>query len=194
MRLRPNRSTSNVDIFLDKLFTAYPFRQVQPIRKDLKDIIIKSRCPHITYGDIGHTGGIAKSDGVIISNKMFNTQFNNHLFVILHEISHQYQYSKHGEELAMQIYKQNIPVEMAATVLRHIEDTADRLARQMMNRLFVKYDLPPISRGLSYGHMSDESLIRYITSVREMVKTNKLKTIKQINDKLIELVNTKGMG
>ena len=85
--------------------------------------------------------GISKTDKCVISTKLLDLPIEYLVYVILHEVSHQYQYTKHGKDIALDVYLDNLNIDNAAQKLLKIEQIADRLAILKLNKLFFNNNL-----------------------------------------------------
>ena len=128
--------------------------------------------------------GISKTDECILNTKVLELYPEYMLYVILHEISHQYQYKKHGKEIALEIYSDSIDLEAAAQKLLWLEKTADRLAIKKMKsvlktaKITLNAEIKP-----RYLNLTDtEYLKKHILEIREDAKSLGLKTIEDINN------------
>jgi hypothetical protein len=106
--------------------------------------------------------------------------------MILHEISHQYQYKKYGKNLILDVYLNNTPLQDATEKLLYIEKIADRFAIMKMKQIFknnnVISQINPVPR---YLNMTDLTKMKeHVQSMREDVSKLNLKTIEDINNHL----------
>ena len=74
------------------------FKDHHNVIDDLKDYIVKSGCEAIGFDTLYGASGISKTDKCVIADKILSRPIENALYVILHEVSHQYQYSKYGKD------------------------------------------------------------------------------------------------
>jgi len=179
MRLRDAERTQGLDKFIQELQQSFP-NKAQEI-KELEHIILASKCPEIRFEHIKALG-ISKHDACIVNTSVLRSSFKYALYVILHEIAHQMQYSKHGEDFAQALFLDNLSDQQLAQLLRKIELTADRYAVAKCKQILKKFinDASDV-RGF-YAGTSDAQLLSHIHRVRNAVKQHKLDNINDINE------------
>lgn len=188
MRLREGETTEGIVPFLGQLLDAFPdkFKAFKYIRK----VIIDSKCPKIRFDRIA-AGGLSTTTECIISTIVLNVDFNRALYVILHEIAHQLQYTKYGENIAHHLYTQDLPDDELIDGLIKIEQTADRYAiaktRQICNLAGIPYE----NIEGSYSNVSRQYILHHLTTIRDAVKKHRFQTIEQINDYLYNSIKIK---
>lgn len=180
MRLKPGTRTQNLDAFMQQLHQAFPDKQ--QALDALENIIIESKCPEIRFENLAVLG-ISMADACIINQSILKTDFQNAMYIILHEIAHQMQYSKHGEDFAAGIFLNNIPDQQLINTLRKIELTADRYAIAKLKQIFNAARIPMTRVPQSiYKQIPDATLHQHIQKTRRAVKQHKLTSTQQIND------------
>lgn len=152
--------------------------------KCLEAFIIDSGCPFIEFEILSNkAAGISKTDKCVISNFVFNLPIEYLLYIILHEVSHQYQYLKYGEDLVLDVY-QKTDITVASNKLLNLEKIADRLSikktKEILSKSNIKIEKPIIPR---YLNVNDLTYIKnYIMNIRSSVNDLNLTSIKDIND------------
>ena len=68
------------------------------------------------------------TDNVILNKSVFNSDLYKFIFVLFHEIAHQYQYRKYGIERMYALYNGKLPINDAVEWLRYTESVADQFA------------------------------------------------------------------
>lgn len=180
MRLKPGSRTQNLDAFMQQLHQAFPNKQ--HALDALENIIIESKCPEIRFENI-RALGISKGDVCIISHSVLNADFQHAMYVILHEIAHQMQYSKHGEDFAAGVFLHDLPDQQLINMLRKIELTADRYAIAKLKQIFSAANLPMVRVPMSmYKQVPDAMLHQHIQNTRRIIKQRNFTTIEQVND------------
>lgn len=185
-KLYENFKTYNVD-GLDEFINQLIIKHVNVpdgVFAELRAFIERSGCPKIKFEPIPRALGISKTDECIVDSSVINSPIQRVLYVILHEVAHQYQYKKHGKNLALKIYQNNIDIDEAATALLNIEQTADRLAIKKATEILNGNGIPiptPIS-GYYLNKKSTTGMDTYIKDIRNEVKSKGYTTIEEIND------------
>lgn len=109
----------------------------EELTKDIK----KSPTPKITLTDKGMFCGMSLTDNVIISKSMFSKNIFGFIYVLFHEIAHQYQYKKYGKELLYELTTKEVSDE-SLTKLIKIEQVADRFGESMANKYATMFGIP----------------------------------------------------
>ena len=129
-------NVQGIDEFINYIVDYYP--KFKPFSDKLREFIEKSGCQKIEFAGFRYpASGAALHDGVLINSNMLNQGINMLLFVIFHEIAHQYQYKKYGAEAMYKVYSDDMDVNEAAKLMHDIELVADEFATRKV-REFVK--------------------------------------------------------
>jgi hypothetical protein len=180
MRLRPGEETKNLDAFMQQLHRAFP--KYSNALDALRQVIIESKCPHVLFEPI-KAYGISMADKCVINDRVLRLSFSYAAYVILHEIAHQMQYTKHGENFAEGIFLHDLPDEQLARMLRKIEMTADRYAIAKLKKILHESNIDAGEVPTSiYKYTPDIDLLSHIKNVRRQVKQHNFKTIEQVNE------------
>ena len=92
-----NEETTNLVDFVETLKSTYEMSD--ELTDFVVDFIEKSNCQKIEFANFKYYAlGVALHNGVLINNVVLNRSLEFALFVIFHEVAHQYQYKKYGEE------------------------------------------------------------------------------------------------
>ena len=90
-------NVQGLDQFINELKSKFPDHS--NLMDDLKAFIMQSGCPAIEFDELYGAQGISKTDKCIVNRNTLQKSLENALYVILHEISHQYQYAKYGKDV-----------------------------------------------------------------------------------------------
>ena len=126
--------TEGISSFINELSDAFN------ISDELKDEVVKfienSDCKKIEFSNFKiPVLGLALHDVVLINKQILSRRLEDALFVILHEISHQYQFKKYGEDIMYDCYIGELSNEEAADFMKHTEEVADEFAGRKMRQL-----------------------------------------------------------
>jgi hypothetical protein len=151
---------------------------------EIEKFIDASCCVKFSFLDLGkRAAGFSTPNECVVSTSIFQLPLEYMLYILLHEVSHQYQYKKYGKNLCLDIYKSEISLDEAVSKLLHIESVADRLALAKMKFILKTCNVPlqidPIPRYL--GNTNYEYFKKYISDIRENVNLLNLETIEEIN-------------
>jgi hypothetical protein len=145
-------ATGGLDSFVNRITEKFFNDDLEGDYKEFQQLldtsIEKSGCQKIDFGEFKiNAGGVALRDNVVINDKLLNESMGTLLYVIFHEIAHQYQLRKYGEDIIYNIYLGNIDLTEGVPFIRKWETVADeygiRKVREFISRGFVKNgDIP----------------------------------------------------
>ena len=108
-----NEETAGIDDFIQKIIATYP--ETENFIDKIKSFIEDSNCKKIEVARFKYPAlGLALHNGVLFNKTIFNQTLSNFLFIIFHEIAHQYQYKKYGDDKMYEFYLGDIDVKEAA--------------------------------------------------------------------------------
>ena len=101
-----------IDKFLNKIQSSKNKISYNALQ-ELKQFIVNSNCKSIRFENMSMKAlGISKTDECVLSLKVLEIYTEYMLYIILHEVSHQYQYKKYGKNLTLDIYNE-LEIELA---------------------------------------------------------------------------------
>lgn len=161
------------------------------IVKEIETDIKKSPTPKITLTDRGYFCGMSLSNNVILSKSIFSNDLHKFIFILFHEIAHQYQYKKYGKNLLYALTTKEI-TEDTLDKLIDIEQVADRLGRSMASKYASKFNIPakPIASpydNIAYGKSSYKRLIE---DIQKKIKEGEITCVEQMEAFMIEHLTT----
>jgi hypothetical protein len=174
--------TNGLNKFIDVIDSS--FKLSEELKSFLINFIINSESRNIEFYNIPTRNimGLSLSTGVIINKNILYYRLEEILFVIFHEIAHQYQYKKYGADVMYSLYVGDISVEEAAKTLRNTEEIADDFAhrkiRELQNKKLIKSDYKPPS---VYKNVSTQMLETIIKHYRDKLKSQNLKDSEEIS-------------
>jgi hypothetical protein len=163
--------TSGVDDFIGQMVEKYP--EVEGYYDQIKSFIENSGCHKIEVASFKYPAmGLALHNGVLFNKMIFYQTLPKFLFVLFHEIAHQYQYKKYGAEKMYEFYLGDLDVNDAAESMKKIEIIADEFALRKV-REFAKIglidvkdsNLPAVYKTIPINHF-----VRLITQSRDEIK------------------------
>jgi predicted metal-dependent hydrolase len=184
---------SGVKEFINTLKNKYFYLNEQ-LFEDLTQFIINSGCPSIRFDYLSLKAlGVSKTDECIISYKVLDLPIDYVLYIILHEVAHQYQYKKYGKNMVLEVYKNEITIDTAIEKLLYFEKQADRLAIKKLNSIVKKSNTKIVVNIIPrYLNMNNFDYIRgYIQNIRSEVTNKNYTTIESINDYIHDSVKIK---
>jgi len=159
--------------------------------EEIKRFIERSGCAKIFFLDLSNRAmGISKTNECIINSKLLTFPLEYFLYILFHEVAHQYQYKKHGKNYVLSVYSNLEPKLESAKKLLEAERIADRLAiakvKSVLKNCNIRATREIIPR---YLNLSDLTQIeKHLENVREIVSKRNLKTIEEINDAIESLL------
>jgi len=145
----------------------------------IEKFIEDSGCSEIEFEVLDpKCGGISIPGECIISTIILQFPKEVLLYILFHEIAHQYQYKKWGKNLMMDAYT-TLPLEEAVKNLLYIESVADRLAMLKLRSIIGGENLPPYRY---YGCKNLEFFKEYISNLRSLIDENNATDIESINE------------
>jgi hypothetical protein len=133
--------------------------------------------------------GLAINGYCVISNGTLKLSIPMLMFVLFHELAHNYQYRKYGDNFAESIYLNDISkIDEDCERLAWIENTADKFATLKTNFYINKYDLgSPMSGNLQ---TPKEAFKNHLLMMKKMVleMPPEKRNIFDINEALYNLI------
>ena len=163
-------------------FFDFLFRRIDlsPNRLEIESFIRGSGQTNIRFEKLSPLcAGISSPKECIISEMILTLPRPLLLYILFHEIAHQYQYKKHGINMMLYTYT-NQPFENAILTLRHTESIADRFAILKLREFIPHSEIPPYRY---YGNDNINHMETYLKWIRSF--SNGL-DIDEINEKIYE--------
>jgi len=174
--------TSGLEDFMSTVIDKYP--EVEQFKDVLEKFIVDSDCGKLTIEPMKMGFGVSLSDRCIISTQALKFNLPNFLFVLFHEIAHQYQYKKYGMEKMYEVYTGDISMEECAKWMKDIEIVADEFAtrkvKQYIKLGYIKGNNDVLKA--FYKNIPESHFIRLISQVRDMIKKSDIKSPEEISE------------
>jgi len=190
-----NEDTNGLDDLIDDILYKYP--ETKTHIDEIKNFIINSGCQNISVEKLNNPAikGLALHDKVVLNTSIFNDNIKlpDFLFVLFHEIAHQYQYKKYGEEKMYEVYIGDLSMDDAAEWMKGVEIVADEFATRKV-RQFVKLGLINSDVKLPKGFYKNVGLtpfINLISNVRSEIKNKNIKNKSEISQLFYNMVKSK---
>ena len=163
--------TNGIDSFIDELLIAYP--RLESYIDLVKKFIEDSNCQDIELGTFRFpASGISLHNKVVINKRILKNTLENTLFVIFHEIAHQYQYKKYGSSMMHRFYVGEVDMDEAVRFLKYTENVADQFGLRKC-REFVKLGLLTkeyVPKMGGYDNYSDMMFVNYLNMLRNKIE------------------------
>ena len=195
-----NEEVEGIDAFIQTIVNYYDVFRYHPEWLDkIKEFIGRSGCQKIEFSDFQYPSlGVALMNGVLINKKILGEKLGFLLYVIFHEIAHQFQFKKYGANVLYDVYYDKANIDKAAKYIYEVELIADEFASRKV-REFVKlgiinknyvapktYKNAPIyviknfiedvrtklKKDFPEGNMSNEQIAEFIYNMVKLKTTN----------------------
>jgi len=126
------------------------------------------------------TNGISLHDRVIINSNVLKRDFTYFLYVLFHEIAHQYQYKKYGIDKIYDTYTGDISVEEGAKFMKYVENVADEFAIRKLREIEalhgnqIKLNVKSISK--VYENVSVSQFVTLINQIIKIINDSNYKS------------------
>jgi hypothetical protein len=131
--------TKGIDSFLDTIANVHEMSD--ELKEFVKKFIEESDCKRIDFSNFKIPAmGLALESGVLINSRVINHNLEFILFLIFHEVAHQYQFKKYGADIMYNCYIGDISERDAAEFMKKTEEVADEFASRKIRQL-QKLDL-----------------------------------------------------
>jgi hypothetical protein len=182
--------TEGIRPFLYRIMSTYP--ETEQYIDSIKSFIENSNCKKIEVSKFKFPAmGLAMHNGVLFNDTIFNFPLSSFLFVMAHEIAHQYQYKKYGDDKMYECYLGDISVEEAAETMKEVEIIADEFATRKL-REFIKMGL--VSKddnrkiNAMYRNVPVSHFENLISKTRDDLKQKNLKNFEDITNYFYNMI------
>ena len=182
--------TEGIRPFLYRIMSTYPETEIYI--DEIKSFIENSNCKKIEVTKFKFPAmGLALHNGVLFNESIFNYPLSSFLFVMAHEIAHQYQYKKYGDDKMYECYLGEISVEDAAKAMKEVEIIADEFATRKL-REFIKMGLIDKDDERKINAMYSSVPLRHfenlISKTRDDLKQKNLKNFEGITNYFYNMI------
>jgi hypothetical protein len=154
-------ATEGLDQFLETLKNNFDLSD--ELIDEVKSIFEKTDCKKVSFERLSGPTGLALHDKLVISPEVFKYSPTQALFIIFHELAHQYQFKKYGAEKMMGLYLNEVPLDDAAEAMAKYEAVADefgvRKVRELNQKGLLDSKYPPLK---GYGNNPTPSRFKYM--------------------------------
>jgi len=186
-----NEETDGVTIFLNKIQAEYDISD--SLYTELMEFIEKSNCKKIEFAKFNYPAlGLALHNGVLINSNMIGDNLSFLIFVIFHEIAHQFQFKKYGDKIMYGVYSGDVSIDEAAKFMKHTEEVADEFAMRKIRELQKKGLIDNNYRANSpYRNISVQSIKSMIIRFREELERKDITSPNDISKYFYNMVKSK---
>jgi len=175
---------TTVDEFMELIVSRFP--ETKNYIPKIKEFIDKSGCKRIETFKMKQGLVLSLHDRVVISDLAFSNPLSMFLFILFHEIAHQYQYKKYGDDKMYEYYINEISITEAAEFMKNVEIVADEFATRKV-REFIKLGLINKSDNMFKSFYKKITIYHFVTllsTIKKMIKSKNLKNSEEISELL----------
>jgi hypothetical protein len=182
--------TERIDGFLNEISTVYDISD--ELRDFIKKFIDESNCERIDFTNFKMVSvmGLAIKSGVLINKIALTRSLPFLLFLVFHEIAHQYQFKKYGEDIMYNCYIGDISEIEAAEFMKHTEEVADDFASRKireLQKLNLIGDYKPIQM---YRNLPIQQVLMMVSRYREDMRMNNIDTPEKVSEYFYNIVKS----
>jgi hypothetical protein len=155
-------ATEGLDEFLETLKNE--LKLSDELIDEVKSIFEKTDCKKVSFEILSGPDGLALHNKLVINPQILKKYTPvQALFIIFHELAHQYQFKKYGAEKMMGLYLNEITLDDAAEAMAKYEAVADefgvRKVRELKQKGLIDSKHPPLK---GYGNNPSPSRFKYM--------------------------------
>jgi hypothetical protein len=186
-----NEETDGITIFLNKIQAEYDISD--SLYVEMLDFIEKSGCKKIEFAKFNYPAlGLALHNGVLINSNMIGDNLSFLIFVIFHEVAHQFQFKKYGDKIMYGVYSGDVSIDEAAKFMKHTEEVADEFAMRKIRELQKKGLIDDNYRANSpYRNISVQSIKSMIIRFRDDLESKNITSPNDISKYFYNMVKSK---
>lgn len=160
------------------------------LKNEIINTIKNSECKNIVFEKIAMGDGLSMYNKLIVNPMTLNYSLGKFLFVIFHELAHQYQFKKYGIEKMLELYNDESDLKEGAEFMMTTEKVADEFASRKLRSLERKgliklnpSDISTTNRRISLGMLE-----HMISMFKTQLKNNNIKNPEEISEFLYNMV------
>lgn len=181
--------TERVDGFLDEISSVYDMSD--ELRDFVKKFITESNCERIDFANFKMAGamGLAIKSGVLINKIALTRSLPFLLFLIFHEIAHQYQFKKYGN-IMYKCYIGDISEMEAAEFMKHTEEVADDFASRKIRELQKLNLIDNFNPVQIHRNLPIQQVLMMVSRYREDMRMNNIDTPEKVSEYFYNIVKS----
>ena len=160
------------------------------LKNEIVNTIKSADTKKIKFQPIKMGAGLCLGDRLVMNPVTLSYPLGKFLFILFHELAHQYQFKKYGQEKMLELYNDEIDIKDAAKFMADVEMVADEFAFRKMKNLerrgMVKVNPNDIIKG--YENVSSDMLEHMIRSFRNEFRKNNVTGAQKISEFLYNMV------
>ena len=181
--------TERVDMFLDEITSVHTMSD--ELSDFVKNFINDSNCERIDFANFKMAGamGVAIKSGVLINKIALKRSLPFLLFLIFHEIAHQYQFKKYGN-IMYKCYIGDISEMEAAEFMKHTEEVADDFASRKIRELQKLNLIDNFNPVQIHRNLPIQQVLMMVSRYREDMRMNNIDTPEKVSEYFYNIVKS----
>ena len=162
------------------------------LKQFVRKAIVDSGCQKIEFNNLNMGAGVALHDKVIINRQILNSNLEQILFVVFHELAHQWQFKKYGKEKMYDFYLGETSSDDAARFMLKTENVADefgiRKIREAQAKNLIDKSFRP--KG-AYDNVTIDQIKPMLEFLKKEIKKKNISSPEQLSEFMYnKLTNT----
>jgi hypothetical protein len=181
--------TQGIDEFLDELSNTHPMSD--ELKTFVKQFIEESECKRIDFSNFKMgVLGLALESGVLINSITIRRPLPYLLFVIFHEVAHQYQFKKYGVDVMYDCYLGDITEREAAEFMKQTEEVADEFAARKIRQLQKMGLIEPFTPPQMYKNISIQQITMMVNNYRNDMRRKNIDSQEKVSEYFYNMVKS----
>ena len=181
--------TEGIDTFLDEISNVHELSD--ELKNFIKEFINESNCKRINFSNFKMgVLGLALHSGVLVNSVTLKQSLPFLLFVVFHEVAHQYQFKKYGEDVMYDCYLGDISEEQAAKFMKKTEEVADEFATRKIRELQKRELIGPFTPPQVYKNIPMEKITMMVNNFRSDMKRKNIDSPTKISEYFYNMVKS----
>jgi len=182
-------NTKRLDPFIDEILSVH--KMSNELIDFIKKFIEESNCKRIDFSKFKMgVMGVALETGVLINRTALNQSLPFLLFLIFHEITHQYQFKKYGEKVMYDCYIGNVSEIEGAEFMKHTEEVADDLASRKIRELQKLGLIGEYTPMQMYKNLPIEQIKMTVNHFRNEMRIKNIQSPKKVSEYFYNIVKS----
>ena len=179
--------TEGIDSFFNEISEVHDMSD--ELKEFLKKFIEESNCKRISFSKFKiYVLGLALDSGVLINSMALTRPLPFLLFLIFHEIAHQYQFKKYGVDIMYDCYLDEVSEMEAAKFMKHTEEVADDFAYRKIRELEKLKLIQPYKPPQMYKSLPIQNIVTMISNYKNDMKGKNIDSPKKISEYFYNMV------
>ena len=127
---------------------------------------------------------MALHDKLVLSPRILTKSLEDFIFVLFHEVAHEYQFKKYGAEKMLELYLGDMSDEDGAKFMKKTEDVADEFGERKV-REYVKLGILKPNALSIHGEHKNRTVGEYLQQVKQtkiFIKSQGIRTAKEASE------------